>query len=43
MLRLETREGKIVRYRQYSNPMSAIAAWGSVQDLHSFFNTDNAE
>lgn len=43
VLQLETREGKIVRYRTYSNPMSAIEAWGSTQDLHSYFNTDNAE
>ena len=27
-LRLETREGKIVHYREYWNPMSAIKAWG---------------
>ena len=28
VMRLETREGKIVHYREYSNPMSAIEAWG---------------
>ncbi|MEN9869469.1 MAG: hypothetical protein RLZZ171_452 [Cyanobacteriota bacterium] len=43
VMRLETKEGKIVHYREYWNPISAIKAWGSTQNLHSSFNTNSAE
>jgi uncharacterized protein len=43
VMRLETKEGKIFHYREYWNPISAIEAWGSTQNLHSSFNTDSAE
>jgi ketosteroid isomerase-like protein len=43
VVRVETREGQIVYYREYSNPMSAIKAWGGTQNLQQSFNADNAE
>jgi len=43
VIRLETREGKIIHYREYSNPMSAIEAWGGTQNLRQSFNVDSAE
>lgn len=33
VIRLETREGKIVHHHEYSNPMSAIKAWDRTQNL----------
>jgi uncharacterized protein len=42
-IRLETKEGKIVHYREYWNPMSAIEAWDSTQNLHQSFNADSPE
>lgn len=43
VIRLETREGKIIHYREYWNPMSVIEAWGGTQNLPQSFNTDSAE
>lgn len=43
VIRLETREGKIIHYREYSNPMSAIEAWGGTENLRQSFNVDSAE
>lgn len=42
-IRLETKEGKLVHYREYWNPMSAIEAWGDTQNLRQSFNTDIPE
>ena len=36
VLRLETRESKIVHYREYSNPMAAIEAWGAYKICTNF-------
>jgi uncharacterized protein len=33
VLQLETKEGKVVRYREYSNPLSAIEAWDGTENL----------
>jgi ketosteroid isomerase-like protein len=43
VIRLETREGKIIHFRKYWNPMLIIDAWGSTQNLHQSFNADNAK
>jgi ketosteroid isomerase-like protein len=43
VMRLETREGKIIHYREYWNPMLLIEAWGSTQDLHQSLNAEDAE
>ncbi|MDF5714831.1 MAG: PhzA/PhzB family protein [Rhizonema sp. NSF051] len=43
VIRLETWEGKIIHYREYWNPMSALKAWGSTQNLCQSFNADDAE
>ena len=40
VLKLETREGQIVLYREYSNPMSTIEAWGDAQNLQQAFNAE---
>ena len=44
VLRLETRESRITHYREYSNPMSAIEAWGGLQNFQQAFphNAENA-
>ncbi|MEH2425478.1 MAG: nuclear transport factor 2 family protein [Nostoc sp.] len=43
LMRLETKEGKIVHYREYWNPVPALEAWGGTQNLHQSFNVDSAE
>jgi uncharacterized protein len=40
VLKLETREGRIFLYREYSNPMSTIEAWGGTQNLQQAFNLE---
>ena len=40
VVRLETKDGKIVHYREYWNPIPALEAWGSPQNLHQSFNTE---
>ncbi|WP_199784828.1 nuclear transport factor 2 family protein [Nostoc sp. 'Lobaria pulmonaria (5183) cyanobiont'] len=43
VMRLETRDGLIVHYREYWNPMPALNAFGNAQNLCQSFNPDNAE
>jgi uncharacterized protein len=40
VMRLETKDGKIIHYREYWNPIPALDAWDGTQNLHQF-NTDN--
>lgn len=40
VMRLETKDGKIVHYREYWNPIPAIDAWGGTQNLRQSFNVD---
>lgn len=40
VMRLETKDGKIVHYREYWNPILALEAWGSPQNLHQSINTE---
>ena len=40
VMRLETKDGKIVHYREYWNPIPALEAWGSTQNLRQFFNAE---
>ncbi|MGL5059994.1 MAG: nuclear transport factor 2 family protein [Microcoleus sp.] len=40
VMRLETKDGKIVRYREYWNPIPALEAWGNPQNLHQSFNAE---
>ena len=42
VMRLETREGKIIHYREYWNPVSALKAWGGTENLCQSFNADSA-
>lgn len=43
VMRLETKEGKISHYREYWNPMPALEAWGSTENLSQSFNVDRTE
>lgn len=43
VMRLETKEGKIVHYREYWNPVPALEAWGGTQNLRQSFNADSVE
>jgi uncharacterized protein len=38
VMRLETKEGKIIHYREYWNPTAVLDAWGSTQNLRQSFN-----
>ena len=38
VMQLETKEGKIIHYREYWNPIPALEAWGSIENLHQSFN-----
>lgn len=40
VMRLETKDGKIVHYREYWNPTPALEAWGSPQNLRQSFNAE---
>ncbi len=40
VMRLETKDGKIVHYREYWNPIPAIEAWGGTQELRQSFNAE---
>jgi ketosteroid isomerase-like protein len=40
VMRLETKDGKIIHYREYWNPIPAIEAWGSTQNLRESFNAN---
>jgi len=40
VMRLETKNGKIIHYREYWNPVAAIEAWGSPQNLQQSFNAE---
>lgn len=42
VMRLETKEGKIIHYREYWNPVPALEAWGGTQNLRQSFNADSA-
>jgi hypothetical protein len=37
-MRLETKDGKIVHYREYWNPVPVIDAMGDTQKLRQFFS-----
>ncbi|MEG3843589.1 nuclear transport factor 2 family protein [Microcoleus sp. herbarium14] len=39
VMRLETKDGKIVHYREYWNPVPVIDAMGDTQNLRQFFTT----
>ena len=41
VMRLETKEGKIIHYREYWNPIPALEAWGGTQNLRQSFNADS--
>ncbi|MBW4685489.1 MAG: nuclear transport factor 2 family protein [Komarekiella atlantica HA4396-MV6] len=41
IMRLETKEGKIIHYREYWNPVTALKAWGGTQNLRQSFNADS--
>ncbi|KYC40770.1 phenazine biosynthesis protein [Scytonema hofmannii PCC 7110] len=43
VIRLETKEGKIIHYREYWNPVAALEAWGGTQNLRQSFNADSPE
>jgi uncharacterized protein len=43
VMRLEIREGRIIHYREYWNPMPALEAWGSTENLSQSFNVDRTE
>ncbi|MEG4457547.1 nuclear transport factor 2 family protein [Microcoleus sp. N9_A1] len=38
VMRLETKDGKIVHYREYWNPVPVIDAMGDTQNLRQFFS-----
>ncbi len=40
---LETKAGKIVHYREYWNPIPALEAWGSTENLNQSFKVDRME
>jgi uncharacterized protein len=40
VLKLETRKGQIVLYRDYANPIATIEAWGGTQNLQQAFNAE---
>ena len=40
VMRLEAQDGKIVRYREYWNPIPALEAWGSPQNIRQSFNAE---
>jgi uncharacterized protein len=40
VMRLETKDGKIVHYREYWNPIPALEAWGNTLSLRQSFNTN---
>ena len=43
VMRLETKAGKISHYREYWNPMPALEAWGSTENLSQSFNAGCTE
>ncbi|MBC6434614.1 nuclear transport factor 2 family protein [Nostoc sp. HG1] len=40
VMQLETKEGKIIHYREYWNPIPALEAWGSIENLNRSFNAE---
>jgi ketosteroid isomerase-like protein len=42
VVKLKTREGQIILYREYANPMSTIEAWDGTQNLQQAFNAEDA-
>jgi uncharacterized protein len=40
VMRLEIKDGKIVHYREYWNPIPAIEAWGGTLNLRQSFNAN---
>lgn len=40
VMRLETKDGKIIHYREYWNPIPVLNAWGSTQNLRQSFNAE---
>lgn len=38
VMQLETKDGKIVHYREYWNPIPALEAWGNTLSLRQSFN-----
>ncbi|MBV9386542.1 MAG: hypothetical protein JOZ78_08960 [Chroococcidiopsidaceae cyanobacterium CP_BM_ER_R8_30] len=43
MVKLETREGQIILYYDYANPIATIGAWGGTENLQQAFNPHHAE
>lgn len=43
VIRMETREGKIVHYCEYWNPMLTIEGWASLKDWHPLPDVEDAE
>jgi uncharacterized protein len=41
VIRPETRNGQIVHYREYWNPMITIEGWANTQDWHQSINTED--
>lgn len=40
VMQLETKDGKIVHYREYWNPIPALEAWGNTLSLRQSFNAN---
>ncbi|BAZ08291.1 hypothetical protein NIES4071_00960 [Calothrix sp. NIES-4071] len=40
VMQLETKDGKIIHYREYWNPIPALEAWGSIENLNQSFNAE---
>lgn len=40
MMRMETKDGKIVHYREYWNPILGLEAWGGIENLRQSFNAE---
>lgn len=39
VVKLETREGQIISYCDYANPIATVEAWGGTENLQQSFNT----
>jgi hypothetical protein len=42
VVKLETREGQIIHYRDYANPMATSEAWGGTESLQQAFDAEDA-
>lgn len=43
VMRLETKEGKIIHYREYWNPVPVLEAWGGTENLLHSFNAGSVK